>query len=546
MSRAASQPLRIKAFRALWIASVVGYLGGFLHTVAASWLMLELTGSALWVGLMAGSSTLPVLLLALPAGVVADLVDRRKVVVFAHALMAVAALAMAVLRFTGRSSPGWLLGLGLVLGTGVAFNLPVSHAIVPDLVPRGLVADAVAINSAGFNVARALGPAIGGVVVVVAGPGTAFVLNAASYVVTIVAMRRVRVASDTEEESSVSSAIAIGLRFVRFTPLLRWLLGLVAAFALTSAVIQAVLPNLTSDVLDGGAGSYGVLLGAMGAGALVGTATRRQGNRLLGSAMIPFSVVGVGLAGIVAGLSRSQWLTGTVMIVAGVFWIWVLVTLAATAQLLAPDWVRGRVMSLYSMVYPSFVPLGAIFAGALGDAIGVGATMTALSATVVLLGLIALRAPLPAPDGVVTPQRSPHEHLHQDQPLRGGPVMVTNTWRIHDNDLGEFLDLMDQLRVLRLRSGAYRWQLYRGAGDPHVMQEVFLVRSWDDHLRQHRRTEPIAPVVLDRTRVLDRVGGPVTQHLVAVEVADPDQRPGRFADLVPARDGVHDSVPADR
>ena len=474
------------------------------------------------------------------------MVDRRKVVVFAHALMAVAALAMAALWFSGRSSPALLLGLGLVLGTGVAFNLPVSHAIVPDLVPRGMVADAVALNSAGFNVARAVGPFLGGIVVVISGPGTAFVLNAVSYVVTVVTVLRVRGEWDTEEESSVSSAIAIGLRFVRFTPPLRWLLGLVAAFALTSAVIQAVLPNLTSDVLDGGAGAYGVLLGAMGAGAMVGTATRRQGNRLLGSAMIPFSVVGVGLAGIAAGLSRSPWLTGAAMIVAGVFWIWVLVTLVTAAQLLAPDWARGRVMSLYSMVYPGFVPLGAFLAGALGDTIGVGVTMAALSASVVVLGLIALRAPLPATDDVVTPQSTPHKHLHQDQPLQGGPVMVTNTWRIDDNDLGVFLDLMDQLRVLRLRSGAYRWQLYRDAGEPHVMQEVFLVRSWDDHLRQHRRTEPMAPMVVDRTRVLDGVGGPATQHLVAVEVADPDQRPTRFADLVPARDGVHDSVPLDR
>src|SRR5918996_1816639 len=191
-----------------------------------------------------------------PAGVVADVVDRRKVVVFAHALMAVAALAMAALWFSGRSSPALLLGLGLVLGTGVAFNLPVSHAIVPDLVPRGMVADAVALNSAGFNVARSVRPFLSGVVVGVSGPGTAFVLNAVSYVVTVVTVLRVRGEWDTEEESSVSSAIAIGLRFVRFTPPLRWLLGLVAAFALTSAVIQAVLPNLTSDVLDGGAGAY--------------------------------------------------------------------------------------------------------------------------------------------------------------------------------------------------------------------------------------------------------------------------------------------------
>lgn len=533
------QPLRIRRFRALWLAWLCGHVGGLIHTVAASWLMLEETGSALWVGLMAGSSTLPVLLLALPSGVVADVVDRRKVLFAAHATMAAAALAMAALWFADAVTPGRLLGLGLLLGAGVAFNLPVSQAIVPDLVPRGLVASAVALNTAGFNVARALGPTLGGIIVVAAGPGVAFLLNAVSYAVILVVVRSIRGEWRTEEESSVASAVAIGLRYVRFTPPFGWLLGLVALFALTSAVIQAILPNLTRDVLGGGASTYGLLLGAMGAGALCGTLTRQRASRALGPATVPLSIVGVGLSGVVVGLSGSTLLTGLAMVAAGVFWIWVLVTLGATAQLLAPDWVRGRVMSLYSMVFPGFVPLGAILAGTLGEAVGVAGAMISLSGTVVALGLVALRSPLPAPDDVAVPGASPHDDLRQERQLDGGPVMVTNTWTIHSRDLTEFLEVMDRLRVLRLRSGAYRWRLYRDAGDPHTMTEFFLVRSWDDHLRQHRRTDPLAARLIDRTRVLDRAGGPMTHHRVALEVADPARRPERIEQLVAASDGVH-------
>jgi hypothetical protein len=140
---------------------------------------------------------------------------------------------------------------------------------------------------------------------------------------------------------------------------------------------------------------------------------------------------------------------------------------------------------------------------------------------------------------VAVPGASPHDDLRQERQLDGGPVMVTNTWTIHSRDLTEFLEVMDRLRVLRLRSGAYRWRLYRDAGDPHTMTEFFLVRSWDDHLRQHRRTDPLAARLIDRTRVLDRAGGPMTHHRVALEVADPARRPERIEQLVAASDGVH-------
>lgn len=522
----------------LWTASLVGHLGGFFHTVAASWLMLELTGSAVWVGLMAGSSTLPVLVFALPAGVVADLFDRRKVLFAAHAIMAGAALAMSVLWFAGLASPLRLLVLGLVLGTGVALNLPVSQAIIPDLVPRGLVAGAMALSSAGFNVARAVGPTLGGVVVVVAGPGVAFALNALSYVITLAAARSIRGESVAEEESSIAGAVANGLRYVRFTAPLGRLLGVVALFAFTSAALQAILPNLTHDRLGGGAGVYGVMLGAMGVGALLGTAGRERVTQRLGAAMVPVSVAGVGLAAVVVGWSTAPLLTGLAMAAAGACWIWVLVTLSATAQLLAPTWVRGRVMSIYSVVYPGFVPLGAVAAGGLADLFGTGTAMVTTGLATVALGVIVARTPLPAPDDVRPPETM-HEHLDQEEAVAGSPVLVTNTWRIEPAELEHFFEVMDQLRVERLRSGGRRWWLYREAGEPTVWTEAFMVPSWEDHLRQHRRTDPLAARLIERTRGLDAGGGPATRHMVGVAVKKPHRRP-RFDQLAAARDGVHD------
>ena len=180
--RSSIEPLRVPHFRALWTAAVFSNVGSFLHAVAASWAMLELTGSPLWVGLMAASATLPLLFLALPAGAIADLVDRRKVLLIAQSIMGAAAVAMAVTWYLDVVGPGLLLGLGLVLGVGLALNQPSWQAMVPDLVPRGMVADAVALNSVAFNVARAVGPALGGLIVAVSGPGLAFAINAASFV----------------------------------------------------------------------------------------------------------------------------------------------------------------------------------------------------------------------------------------------------------------------------------------------------------------------------------------------------------------------------
>ncbi|MEX0698379.1 MAG: MFS transporter, partial [Acidimicrobiia bacterium] len=263
-------PLRIPRFRALWGASVFSNVGGFLQASGAAWLMLELTGSATWVGLMSASTTLPFLALALVAGAIADMFERTRVLLFAQIVMGAAAGLMALITFLGEATPGRLLGLGLLMGVAGAFNLPAWQALVPDLVPRELVASAVALNSVAFNVARTIGPVIGGLLVATVGAEYSFGINAASYGLVIgvlLYMRRTGEPAVARDQTSLANAIGLGIRYARYTRPFRRILLIGALFALTSAVVQTVLPNHTAQ-LGGGSLAYGVLLGAMGLGAI--------------------------------------------------------------------------------------------------------------------------------------------------------------------------------------------------------------------------------------------------------------------------------------
>lgn len=515
-------PLRIRRFRALWGSSIFSNLGSFFQAVAASWLMLELTGSATWVGLMFASTTLPLLFLALAAGAVADMVDRTKVMLASQILMGSAAGAMAIITALGLITPGLLLTLGLLIGVGVAFNLPAWQALVPDLVPRGMVASAIALNSAAFNVARAIGPAIGGLIVATLGPAIGFGINALSYlgVIIAIAVIRRRMAPTSRDTSSVTNAIALGVRFARFTRPFRRLLILAALFALTSAVVQAVLPNRTTE-LGGAAATYGALWGAMGFGALVGAFTRGPLTRWLGTNSVPITVAAFGVSGIVLGLAPSVAVALIALIVAGTCWVWTLATLNATAQLMSPEWVRGRAMSLYSLAFVGVTPLGSALAGVMADLMGAGTATAVLSVGTVLLGSMARSLHVPTLEEVPIPEflenRGPVDHAQTE----GGPVMVVNTWAIDRVDLQSFLSLMTEVRLVRLRTGAYRWRMYRNADDPHRLSEVFLCVSWDEHLAQHRRIDDASAALIRQARSFDRSGGPITRHLVAIDIEHP-------------------------
>lgn len=522
MSQAVA-PLKIREFRSLWIVSIFSNVGSFLQSVAGAWLMLELTGSATWVGLMVASSTLPLLFLALAAGAIADLVERSKVLLGSQVLMGGSAAAMAIMAFLDRMTPGVLLSLGLALGVGVAFNLPAWQAMVPDLVPRGMVASAVALNSVAFNTARAVGPALGGVIVATAGPGTAFALNAASYVGVIAVIARVRrkLRTADPQATSMSNAIALGIRFARFTRPFRMLLLLAAMFAITSSVVQAVLPSRTEE-LGGSAGTYGVLLGAMGFGALVAAFARHGVVSRLGERSVPTTILLFGLSGIWLGIAPTTAVAIPALVLAGACWVWTLTTTNATAQLMSPEWLRGRTMSLYTLSFVGVVPLGSILAGALADQLGAGRATVLLSILTVLLGLAGPRLRLPALGEVVTPEFSEDRTMPPHVDTEGGPVMIINTWEIDIAELDEFLEVMNEMRRVRLTTGAYRWRLYRNAEDPHRVSEIFLCISWEEHLAQHQRIDDASAEIIRRARSYGTGESPVTRHLVAIDVEHPE------------------------
>jgi MFS family permease len=530
-------PLRYGSFRTLWVANVLSSVGSFIQAVAASWLMFELTRSNTWVGLMVASTTLPLLFLALAAGALADMFDRSRLILLAHVIMGGSALVMAILTALDLITPGLLLGLGLILGVGVALNLPTWQALLPDLVPRELIASAVALQSAAFNVARAVGPAIGGALVVAIGPGIGFAINALTYGFVIIGLLVVSRTLTVRERdgTSLGNAMGLGIRYARFTPVFRRLLLLVSIFAITSSVVQSVLPGHT-EALGGDAGTLGLLLGAMGAGALVGAAVRQRFIDRFHRRAPMLTITLFGLAGIGVGLAGNIPVAVLFMFASGAFWVLTLVNLNATVQLMAPEWIRGRAMSLYSLAFGGILPLGAIIAGVLADAVGTGSAMVIMCSGSVILGLTTPRFHIPTLEEVEAPEFSAERQtpLHEET-IEGGPVLIFNTWLIDPGDFDEFTKVMNRVRLVRLRTGAYRWRLLRDVTNPRRLTEMFAVGSWEEHLAQHRRIDDASAAQIARARSFDRADGPVTRHLISVDV----EHPPDFEELVLLHERMH-------
>lgn len=529
----------------MWIASVLSAVGTFIQSVAGSWLMLDLTGSNTWVGLMVASSTLPLLFLALISGALADMFDRTRLMLIAQSIMGGSAVAMAILTYTDRITPPLLLGLGLLLGVGVSLNLPTWHALLPDLVPRGMIASAVAVQSAAFNAARAVGPAIGGVILASLGAAAGFGINSLTYAFVIVAVIVVgrRLEPADREVTSFSTAIALGIRFARFTPIFRRLLALVALFAVFSAVIQAVLPNHTLG-LGGEELAYGVLLGAMGVGALFAAWYRERFLDRFPDRPSRVTITGFGIAGLVVGLAPGLWVATLGMLASGFFWVLTLTSLNATAQLISPSWIRGRAMSLYSLSFGGIIPLGSILAGVVADATNTATTIVIFSSAAVLLGVLSPLLGVPSIRNVLPPEFSEDRLLPtHDTTVAGESVVVLNAWQIDRADLAAFTELMTEVRLVRLRTGAYRWQLMRTASDPLRIIEFFEIGSWEEHLAQHGRIDDASAEVIARARAFDTTGGPTTRHLIGVDPRNPEL----FEELIEKHEQMHrtdGSIPA--
>jgi MFS family permease len=377
----ALSPLREPLFRSLWIAAVISYTGSWMQNVATGWLMTSLTSSPMWVALVQVAVSLPVFLIALPAGALADIVDRRKFLLFTQALMVAAATVLGIMTLTRTVTPQTLLVFTFLLGVGAVMNDPAWQSLTPDLVPPSKLAAAIALNSAGFNIARAVGPALGGLVIATCcqgtstGSGRAFLVNAASFFGVILFLYHWKPAkADPPNGTTFMGAITIGLRYARQEPRIRTVLVRTLLFSVFASVFWALLPLIASKF---GAEGFGAMLAFFGLGALVGAGVLALARRYLSpDAVIAYATLVFAVT--LCGLVRSPSLTvaSAFSAAAGLAWISILATLNLAAQTVAPAWVRARVISMYVLVLQGGLALGSAVWGAVASSAGVQFTLT--------------------------------------------------------------------------------------------------------------------------------------------------------------------------
>jgi MFS family permease len=514
-------PLRLPLFRALWLAAVASNVGTWMHNVGAEWLMTTLAPTPFVVALMQTAETAPTFLLALPAGALADIVDRRRLLLFSQGWMLFAAVALAAATLAGLTNPTVLLLLTFALGLGAAMNAPVWQAIVPELVPREELAAAVSVNSVAFNIARAVGPALGGLVVAAAGPWAVFLLNSLSFVGVIFVIYRWR--RETVESISpterVAGAMRAGLRYARHAPELRNVLVRTGVFALCASALWAMMPLVARTELGLGAFQYGLLLGCLGAGAVAGAFLLSWARRAVSvNRLVVFGTVVFAAATAALGYLTNYALLCVALLAGGVAWMTTMSSFNVSVQTVVPEWVRARALALYMLAFFGSLATGAAAWGAAAERAGLHATLLAAAAALVAGLAAAPFFPLRGGEGL---DLSPSLHWSEptfvhEPPPDDGPVLVTVEYIIDPARSVEFARVMKQSKRIARRDGATRWGLFADTARPGRYLESFLVESWAEHMRQHARVTHEDRAVHELLRSF-HIGDtpPVVSHLIA-------------------------------
>jgi MFS family permease len=508
-------------FRALWIASAASSIGTWMQNVGAEWMMTSLAPTPLMVALMQTAGFLPTFLLALPAGALADIVDRRRLLLFAQSWMLVASALLALLTLAGLTTPIVLLLLTFMLGLGGAMNAPVWQAIVPELVERQELPHAVSINTIAYNIARAIGPALGGAIVAFAGPTAVFMLNSLSFVGVIAVIYRWR----RESEQSISpsermlGAMHAGLRYASHAPELRNILVRATLFASSATAVWALLALYARRELGLGAMGYGVLLGGLGIGAIIGALvlprfrSRVSSDRLLFASTLMYSAATATIAFV-----HAMPVAIAMMLLAGFAWMTSFSTFNISVQTVVPDWVRARALALYLLVTFGALAAGSAAWGALATRVGIPTALACAAGTLVVT-LVA--TPLFRIRGGHALDLSPSFHwieptIVNEVEYDQGPVLVTAEYIIDPHDAPAFIEAMHELERTLRRDGASRWGLFEDIAQPGRYIETFLVESWGEHLRQHARVTHEDRAIQQRAHSFHRGEKPPhVTHLVA-------------------------------
>lgn len=522
---AAWAPLRITIYRTLWVALLAANVGTWMQTVGAQWLLIDEPNASTLVAMVQTVSMLPILLLALPAGALADSLDRRRLLIAVQCFIAGVSLILTLLTATDRMPPALLLTLTFGLGVGQALTLPAWASIIPELVPRAQLQSASALGAINANLSRSVGPALAGVLVAKAGVVAVFAVNTVGFLIFAWALFRWRPgdARAVEVPERFTAALRAGARYVRHSPTVRRLLWRALLFLVPGSALTALLPLVANRRLGLGSGGYGVLLAALGLGAIIGAlvlgwvrAHMTPGQFLLVAGLI------FGAALLVIALVSNAVVVLVVLVPAGVAWVTVLSNVNAEMQLFLPSWIRARGLGIYQVAFAGGQALGSLAWGVLAHVSGLVTTYLT-AAVLMILGAVTVRLwPLPDLRGV---DRTPAIYwpelqlTHEPDP-RVGPILVTVAYCVRPEHQDEFVEAMEQVRASRQRTGAMRWGLFREGEEAHRFVEVYQLPSWDEHLRQHggrltgadQEAEERAQALID--------GEPEVSHLLPATPSD--------------------------
>jgi predicted MFS family arabinose efflux permease len=485
-------PLRHAVFRRIWLASLVSNLGILIQGVGAAWAMTQMTTSADKVALVQTALMLPIMLIAMPAGAIADMHDRRVVAMISLAIALVGATVLTVLAWLGLVTPNILLALCFVVGSGMALFGPAWQASVSEQVPAETLPAAVALNGISYNIARSFGPAIGGIVVATSGAVAAFAVNAVLYLPLMAVLflwNRTHEPSRLPRER-LNRAIVSGVRYIANSPSIRIVLIRTLVTGLIGGSVSALMPLVARDLLHGGAQTYGIMLGAFGMGAVFGALNISEvRRRMSGEAAVRACTISLAGAIAAVALSNSAILTAIALVLAGAVWMLAVALFNIGVQLSAPRWVAGRSLAAFQASIAGGIAIGSWGWGHLTDIAGVEIALLVSAGLMLLSPLLGIWLRMPP---VGARNEPPAEALADPEVRlsltgRSGPLVVEIEYRVAQDSARAFHNVMQEVQLSRQRNGAYGWSIARDIADPELWTERYHCPTWLDYLRQRSR-----------------------------------------------------------
>ena len=516
-------PFRHTAFTVLWAATVVANIGTWMYNAGSAWLMTTLNADPFIVSLVQVATSLPMFLFALPAGALADIVDKRRFLIAVEGVTTVLSAIIAAFVWLDLVTPAILLLFTFLLGAGAALTAPPWQSVVPQLVPKRDLTPAVAANSVGINISRAVGPAFAGIIIAAFGIAAPFWLNAVSNLGIRGARLWWRSPQNTTTQLPAErffSAIRTGFRYARHNRHLRATLARAVAFFLFASAYWELLPLVARNQISGGPELYGILLGAIGAGAVGGAFALPWFNRRLGpDRLVAIGTFGTAVTLVLFGFAREPAIALVASIIAGISWIAVLASLNVSAQVALPDWVRGRGLAMFVTVFFGTITGGSAMWGQVASTLSLPDAHFIAAAGALVAIPLTWRWKLQTGTAIdLTPSMHwPTPVIAREVEPDRGPVLVTVEYRIDPNNREAFLRALEKLAHERRRDGAYAWGVFEDAGDEGRFLETFLVESWLEHLRQHERVTNADRILQTAVHRYHLEGAPKVTHFIAAE-----------------------------